>query len=111
MRDYVCEIITGSGTLTTCNPNTLYFTENASFGFRLTSKKNPSKMKSQYWDVVFTTLSPPIETGSTEMGEVIFPEIIPTFQNYTNTTMSGSEFLCTTTPCRLNFTLEPIFTG
>ena len=109
-KDYICEMITGSGTLTTCNPNTLYFTENSSFGFRLTSKKDMSKMKSHYWDIIFTTASSPIQTGATNTGEIAFPEIIPAFQNYTNTTQSGEYIICTTTPCRLNFTLESIFT-
>ncbi len=40
-----------------------------------------------------------------------FPEMQFTFQNYTNTTLSGNIFTCNMSPCRLNFTLEPIFTG
>ncbi|MDD2693372.1 MAG: lamin tail domain-containing protein [Candidatus Gracilibacteria bacterium] len=51
----------------------------------------------------------PTETGSTEI--IPFPDIIPTFQNYTNATFSGNLLTCTTSPCRVNFTLEPIFTG
>lgn len=48
---------------------------------------------------------------NTETGTVAFPELIPTFQNYTNTTNSWDLLTCTTMPCRVNFTLEPIFTG
>lgn len=59
-----------------------------------------------------------METGITNStwstissGSATIPEIIPTFQNYTNTTNSGDILTCTTMPCRVNFTLEPIFTG
>lgn len=52
-----------------------------------------------------------LSSEKSESGMVIFPDIVPTFQNYTNTTFSGNIFTCTTTPCRVNFTLEPIFTG
>lgn len=40
---------------------------------------------------------------------VSFPEIIPTIQNYTNTTLSGNTFICRETPCRLNLNFESIF--
>lgn len=50
------------------------------------------------------------EQAKTDSGIVVFPEIIPTFQNYTNTTDSWDVLICTMVPCRLNFTLEPIFT-
>ncbi len=54
-------------------------------------------------------------TGSTGSGVtysgVTFPEIIPTFQNYTNTIYSGDTLTCITSPCRVNFTLDPIFSG
>lgn len=40
---------------------------------------------------------------------VSFPEIVPTIQNYTNTTLSGNVFICRETPCRLNLNFEPIF--
>lgn len=50
-----------------------------------------------------------MESGVLDM--VTFPDIIPIFQNYTNTTFSGNIFTCTMSPCRVNFTLEPIFTG
>lgn len=45
------------------------------------------------------------------MTGIVFPEIVLTLQNYTNTTLSGDTITCTTSPCRMNFTLEPIFTG
>lgn len=64
------------------------------------------------------------QTGSTASGStesmswvmfsgsmIEFPDIIPIFQNYTNTTLSGDTLTCTISPCRLNLTLEPIFTG
>ena len=43
----------------------------------------------------------------------MFPEIIPLFQNPTNATLSGNIFLCQNNngDCRVNLTLDPIFTG
>ena len=55
-----------------------------------------------------------LNSGKSESGVldiVTFPDIVPTFQNYTNTTFSWNIFTCTTSPCRVNLTLEPIFTG
>lgn len=43
--------------------------------------------------------------------EVVFPEIVPTIQNYTNTTLSGNTFVCRETPCRINLNFESIFTS
>jgi hypothetical protein len=40
---------------------------------------------------------------------VSFPDIVPTIQNYTNTTLSGNTFICRETPCRLNLNFESIF--
>lgn len=53
-KNYICEVITATGTLTTCNPNTLYFSSDTSFSFRLTSKSDPSHSRSVSWDVRFT---------------------------------------------------------
>ncbi|MBC7503738.1 lamin tail domain-containing protein [Candidatus Gracilibacteria bacterium] len=145
-KNYICEVITATGTLTTCNPNTLYFTTPSSFSLRLTSKVDPSQSKTVNWGVSFMILqdnssTQVIDTGATisrghntgienlgiistgaiqdsntqileqSFTGVTFPEIIPTFQNYTNITHSGNILTCTTSPCRVNFTLDPIFTG
>jgi hypothetical protein len=137
-KNYLCEVVTATGTLTTCNPNTLYFSTDSSFSFRLTSKIDPSQSRSVIWEVRFASIennsstwntntgatteqNPPSPlwqggTGTTNTGAtssssgIIFPEIIPTFQNYTNTTHSGDTLTCMTSPCRVNFTLDPIFT-
>lgn len=50
-------------------------------------------------------------TNTWDSLEAAFPIIIPTWQNYTNATLSGDILTCTTLPCRANLTLEPIFTG
>jgi hypothetical protein len=39
-----------------------------------------------------------------------FPQLELSFQNYTNTIFSWEVFTCSNSPCRVNFTLEPIFT-
>lgn len=145
-KNYICGVITATGTLTTCNPNTLYFSTGSSFSFRLTSKVDPSQSRMVSWDVRFSVLQNStsigleidgligeinagiidIYTGMTNTGAiqdpnsltlqqtrsgVIFPEIVPTYQNYTNTSHSGDTLTCVTSPCRVNFTLDPIFTG
>ncbi len=133
MKDYICEVITESGSSTTCNPNTLYFSTGSLFTFRLTSKIDWSKSISKSWSVVYRAFEKdtllvqssatgelsPIElsnSGSintlswTVNTDIAFPEIILTVQNYTNTTNSWNFITCTTSPCRINFTLDPIFT-
>lgn len=130
IKNYICEVITQTGMLTTCNPNTLYFPREGNFSLKLISKLDPSQSKIISWEVRFSqkkseisvtvssdTLSGNIFSGSTLTGNIenlpilspIFPEIIPTFQNYTNTTFSGNILTCITSPCRVNFTLEPMF--
>ena len=44
---------------------------------------------------------------------ILFPEILPVLQSPTNAILSGSAFLCdqSNLPCRINFTLDPIFSG
>ncbi len=49
-------------------------------------------------------------SGSMSTG-ILFPEIIPMIQSPTNATLSGEIFVCTTTDCRINITLEPIFSS
>ena len=46
-------------------------------------------------------------------GTFLFPEIIPILQSPTNASLSGNTFICigSNLPCRINLTLEPIFTG
>ena len=132
-KNYTCTVITESGSIASCNPNTLYFSTWGLFGFRLTSKAYPDEFKEISWNIVYkkteliseiwiqgignsnNTGSYESNTWSSQTGEIQteiqFPEIIPTFQNYTNTTFSGNTLTCTTSPCRLNFTLDPIFTG
>jgi hypothetical protein len=129
--DYTCEVISSSGTLSTCNPNTIYFSTGGLITFRLTSKIDPTQSMSMTWPVIFANIdtgsgSGPSDipgwwgTGSTDSGssntgsidsDITFPEITPIFQNYTNTSHSGDILICTTSPCRVNFTLESIFTG
>ena len=43
----------------------------------------------------------------------MFPEIVPLFQNPSNATLSGNLLLCqrNNSDCRVNITLEEIFTG
>ncbi len=160
-KNYICEVITATGTLVTCNPNTLYFSADSSFSLRLTSKSTPSQSRTVSWGVSFTIvqhksstggnigtsstwftstgttksgswaseISEPVQSGAWEWQGtgvtqdsntptlqdfstwVTFPEIILTFQNYTNMTHSGDILTCVTSPCRVNFTLDPIFTG
>ena len=160
-KNYICEVITATGTLATCNPNTLYFSADSSFSLRLTSKLVPSQSRTVSWGVRFTVAQDNsstggnigissswfTSTGTTRSGSwasetsesvqsrawewqgtgvtqdlstptlqdsstwVIFPQIIPTWQNYTNTSHSGDTLTCVTSPCRVNFTLDPIFTG
>lgn len=52
-KHYICEVITATGTFMTCNPNTLYFSADSSFSFRLTNKLDPSQSKTVNWDVRF----------------------------------------------------------
>ncbi len=52
-KNYICEVITATGTLTTCNPNTLYFSTGSSFSFHLTSKVDPSQSRTVSWVVRF----------------------------------------------------------
>lgn len=128
-KNYLCEVITATGTLTTCNPNILYFSTDSSFSFRLVNKSDPSQSRTVTWGISFiarqdnsltgsiSSTGGVIDTGVTNTGTtssssgITFPEIVPTFQNYTNTTQSGDILTCTTSPCRVNFTLDPIFTG
>ena len=151
-KNYICEVITATGTFATCNPNTLYFSTDSSFSLRLTSKSVPSQSRTVSWGVSFTVVqhnsstggnigtgtvwsgswasetsgwqgSGITSTGTTDSDTtnsgilqqsytwVTFPQIIPTFQNHTNTTHSGDTLTCVTSPCRVNFTLDPIFTG
>ncbi|NRH21280.1 lamin tail domain-containing protein [Candidatus Gracilibacteria bacterium] len=133
-KDYTCTMITETGSIVSCNPNTLYFLTGGSLGFRLTSKLYPEESKEVFWNIAFEAQKIITEgegqiidngtnnsgssnenTGYTQTGEIQseiqFPEIIPTFQSYTNATFTGNILTCTTGPCRLNFTLEPIFTG
>lgn len=138
-KNYTCEVMTETGVLATCNPNTLYFSSGGVFTFRITSKIDLSQSRTMSWGVRFeantntigigtgsqTPLSPPfsggldtMSTGATNTATVepastwvTFPDIILTYQNYTNTTQSGDILNCTTSPCRVNFTLDPIFTG
>lgn len=133
-KDYTCTMITETGSIVSCNPNTLYFLTGGSLGFRLTSKLYPEESKEVFWNIAFEAQKIITEwegqiidnwtnnsgssnenTWYTQTGEIQseiqFPEIIPTFQSYTNATFTGNILTCTTGPCRLNFTLEPIFTG
>jgi hypothetical protein len=43
--------------------------------------------------------------------EIQFPDIVLTLQSPTNATLSGEVFTCTTYDCRINLTLEPIFSS
>lgn len=130
-KNYICTLITETGSSIGCNPNTFYFSTGSSLGFRLTSKEYPNEFKEIFWNITYRTPKAIPEatlensnnwsnTGSYETNtwstqtwvtQVQFPEIIPTFQNYTNTSLSGNILTCTTAPCRLNFTIDPIFTG
>lgn len=52
-KNYVCEVITQTGSQNTCNPNTLYFPTDGYLIFRLTSKVDPSQSRTVRWDVKF----------------------------------------------------------
>lgn len=130
---YLCEIITNTGILTTCNPNTLYFSSWEILSVRLTSKNSTILTKIVSWEIVFhstssSSWSESIQSGSMNtvdsgsldsswsltwgiLSQIDFPEILPVFQNYTNTSHSGDTLICTASPCRVNLTLDPIFTG
>ncbi len=126
-RDYTCEITTTSWSLFTCNPNTQYFSSWDILTFRITKKSDPNQSRSITWEIIYKSIdiiSQELETNTSisysiswtestgaSQPEITFPDISPTFQNYTNTTHSWDILICTTSPCRLNFTLEPIFTG
>jgi hypothetical protein len=43
--------------------------------------------------------------------KILFPEIIPTIQSPTNASFSWDIFTCTSSDCRINITLEPIFSS
>lgn len=132
-KNYICSIITETGSSTDCNPNTLYYLTGGALWFRLSSKLHPSEYRETSWSILYKNpeIIPEawnqdiVHWGNIEnpesnswsshsweiQSEIQFPEIIPTFQSYTNTTFSGNILSCTTSPCRLNFTLDPIFTG
>ncbi len=123
-RDYICEVITDSGSIGTCNPNTLYFSTGGSFIFYLSKNGDTNQYREIRFSVIYNltndsswvinatswSISGSWNTSTTNSG-VTFPDIIPVFQNYTNTTNSWDTLSCTTNPCRVNFTLDPIFTG
>lgn len=120
-RDYICEVITVTGSLLDCNPNTLYYSMSGSITFRLTSKIETNQSKSITWPIKYHEiihdstdnwiLEDTLDTW-TGIHDAIFPEIIPIFQNYTNTIFTGSNTLiCNTSPCRVNMNFDNIFTG
>ena len=128
-RDYICEVITDSGSMNTCNPNTLYFLTGSLFSLRIINKIDTSQSVTRSWWVIYSNIltstinswsvsgseidnpiSNILDSWATDSG-VLFPDIIPVFQNYTNTTNLWDILTCTTSPCRVNFTLDPIFTG
>ncbi len=123
-KNYTCEVITDTGSIMSCNPNTLYFSTGGSLGIRLTSKIDQSQSRGISWDIIFGSVETQslvvvswsvqsqvdTNTGTVNF-EASFPDIIPTFQNYTNTTNSDNILTCITNPCRVNFTLDPVFTG
>ena len=98
---YLCEIITNTEILTTCNPNTLYFSSWEILSFRLTSKNNTTLTKIVSWEIVFHLTSSwsestqsgsmnTVDSGSLDsswsltwgiLSQVDFPEILPVFQN------------------------------
>ncbi len=135
-KNFKCEFRIGTGSMVTCNPNTMYFSGSNAIQVHLTSNLDPSQSSSMTWEVLYRSIDIPIDartgnlvdTGSSHTGWVVrsmvntgsqalphshipFPESTLTFQNYTNTSHSGDMIMCSTTPCRLNFTLDPIFTG
>ena len=65
--------------------------------------------ESSTWAALTGTLS----TGSLILVStwLIFPMIISTLQSPTNATLSGELFTCTSNDCRINLTLEPIFSS
>lgn len=133
-KNYNCQIMTATGTFSTCNPSTMYFSTGSSFSLKLVSKSDPTQSKIVSWEVKFSQKSIesilpslidssssgtsnsytniPIITNSWITNQtILFPDIAPIFQSYTNTSFSWDIFICTTSPCRLNMTFESIFTG
>ena len=53
-KNYICEIVTQTGVLDTCNPNTLYFSKEGHFSLRLISKIDTSISSIVSWDVRFS---------------------------------------------------------
>ncbi len=65
------------------------------------------------WDAYDELIDPDASGDILETESIVvdFPQIVPTIQNYTNTTLSGETFVCRETPCRLNLNFESIFTS
>ncbi len=132
-KNYSCQIITATWILSTCNPSILYFSTGSSFSLKLSAKSDTTQSRIVSWEVRFSQknidlvsapiihswsfnsissgLINPLLTESWSDISILFPDIFPTFQAYTNTTFSWDTFTCNTSPCRLNMTFDPIFTG
>ena len=90
-KNYICEVITATGTLTTCNPNTLYFSTGSSFSLRLTSKVDLSQSRMVSWEVRFTGTSlTDSQNNSSTGGTTIAIINTGTLTTNTGTTASGN---------------------
>ncbi len=56
-----------------------------------------------------STFSGVIHSGSTFSWNISFPPIIPSLQSPTNALFSSGVFICHVIDCRINLTLEPVF--
>jgi Lamin Tail Domain len=58
-----------------------------------------------------TNLSSSWMSGSIVSSGSVFPDIIPTLQNYTNALFQSGIFLCSEKICRINLNFEPLFSS
>ena len=56
-KNFSCEIITETGSLPTCNPNTFYFSTGSTVVFRLTSRIDTTKSVQKTWNVIFESIT------------------------------------------------------
>jgi hypothetical protein len=119
-KNYICETRIWESYFSSCNPNTLYFLTGDLIELTLIEKSTWQKtIKNWVVDVVRKDTmnsvqelpSSDIASWSTLTGAIIFPEIIPILQSPTNATLSGEIFTCNDRECRINLTLEPLFSS
>ncbi len=110
IRDYICEVGTGTLSLIDCNPNTLYFVSSGSVMIRLREKFHPENFQEKIFAILFSP---------TSSESAWSPQILLTDQNAPIIVLkhdgkwkeyyeqiSDTELNCYTDTCSLNFTAE-----